>query len=255
MQFCILYCELEESASDSFSYFLVRYNNTGNLRKDLKKSWGTCKSLNEIIDSIDCPVFIFTQFSYKVINLKLIGFENLNYKLFILSSFLELPETWDLYEIFSFYFDSGDKVLSDNNMIDAIVSLLLDCIIDMQYTYCVYFRNYNEYTFSWFYIDNKSSLIEVGSDILVIEDDTSKNYILGKFIKSLRYKIAMSGCCISRVKFLTWNSDCITKDILRYLPNFSYLEDFFKSIKGLDLLDYYNIVKLLGCDFKFEYSF
>lgn len=258
MQFCILYCELKESVSknsDSFTYFSVRYNSTNNLIKDIKKSEGVCKNLHEIIDIDDCVVQIYTLLSYDIIASKLRLYENLNFELYSLSSFLGLPETWGLYEIFSYYFDAGYKVLSDIDMIDVITTSVLTCKTDIQYTYCVYFLNNNKYSLSWFYIDNNSNVKRLGDEEVELPTDSTKGFILGKFIKSLRYKMAVTGCCIARTKFLTWDESCVTSDISKYILGFKTLSTFFKSVQGLEIIDYDRIIRLLSNNLKYSYDF
>lgn len=258
MQFCILYCEFKESVSknsDSFTYFCVKYNNTNNLIKDTKKSKGICQDLHEILDDVTCKVYVFTRFSYDVLNSRLMEFKNLDFNLSLLSSFLDLPQTWGLYEIFSYYFDSSNEVLSDMDILDVIVTSVLTCNTNMQYAYCVYFLKNNKYSFTWFYVNDKSSVEVLGYDTLILPQDSSKSFILGKFIKSLRYKMAVSGCCIARTKFLTWDNDCVSDDISKYVLGFRTLKDFFGSIRGLELVGYEGVIRLLSNNLKYEYEF
>lgn len=259
-QFCILYCELEESCKnqDSFSYFCVKYNNTNNLIKDVVKFSGSHVNADEFynfLSNIDCSVAVYTLYSYDSINKCLTSMENLDFSLDLLSSALDLPTTWGLYEIFSYYFDSGGSVISDLDMLDVVVTSALTFKTSMQYCFCVYFLDGDKYSFSWFYIDRGSQLKKLGSDYCVIPDSKYKGYTLGRFIKCLRYKMAKTNCCIARTKFLTWSNDCVNSDISRYIFGFKTLDSFFNSIRGLEFIKYNGIVRLLSHDLKCDYEF
>lgn len=248
MHFRIIYCELKESENDSFTYFMIDYENTGNLIKDLKKSSGICSCIDNLIKNVDGDVFVFSQYSYDEL-------KKLDIDVYRLSPFLGLPENVGLYEVFSYCFDSCDIVLSKDEIIDVITSSVLTDITDMQYIYCVFFKNKNMYSFSWFYIHNDSSITILGNSSLVIDDCNKEEYLFGKYIKSLRYKMALSGCCINHIKFLTWNSSCVNDTVLRYLRSVCYLEDLFNSVEGINSLSYFNIINLLSNDLKHSYKF
>lgn len=259
MQFCILYCELKGSDTfeDSFNYFCVRYNNTNNLIKDTIKTSDTdiCKEeFISFLSSMNCSINIYTLHSYDSIKDCLTSIKNLNLSLNLLSSALDLPQSWGLYEIFSYYFDSNNKVLSDLDMLDVIVTSVLTARTQIQYSFCVYFYNDNKYSFSWFYIDNASNLRVLGDDCLILTKNQSEGYILGKFIKCLRYKMAKTGCCVARTKFLTWSETCVNENISNYILGFKTLRPLFNSISGLDFVDYNSVIRLLSNDLKYSYE-
>lgn len=249
MQLYIMYCELEEFASDcdSFNYFCIKYTNTNNLIKDFRKSWGTSSDFSDIITDVDCPVQVFTQHSYNALSNKLKEFKNYDIDIYTLSSFLKLPEDWNLYEIFSYYFDSGNSIISDKKMVEVIATSLL---VHSQFSYCVFLQDENKYSFSWFYIDNRSNIVILGNDSLTLSNSDSKGFMLGKFMKSLRYKMALSGCCLEMIKFITWN-----KSSLSYISDYLTFNDLFSKIEGLSYLDYNSTIKSLSTDFKFDYTY
>ena len=235
---CVLYCEVEESVSnsDSFTYFCIKYNKTNNLIKDIRKYNGVCNNLKDIVDDVDCEVQIFTQYSFE----KLKQVENFDFSLHLLTSFLGLPQTCSLYDIFSFYFDTNDKLVSDNEVVDIVATSILTQVMDIQYSYCLYFCEGNKYSFCWFYINEKSKVQILGSDTITLKGDEYDSFKLGKFMKSLRYKMAISGCCISRVKFLSWGTD---------------LNQLISKVTGLRGYDYSGLVRVLSTNIKLKYEY
>lgn len=249
MQFCILYCEVKESVSnsDSFTYFCIKYNKTNNLIKDTKKYKGVCDNLKDIIDDVDCEVQIFTQYSFD----KLKQIENFDFSLHLLTSFLGLPQTCSLYDIFSFYFDTDSKLVSDSEMIEVIITSILTQGTNIQYSYCVYFCEDNRYSFCWFYINEKSKVQILGSDTITLKGDEFDNFKLGKSMKSLRYKIAISGCCISRVKYLSWG----TNSLERYISDYIDLSLLISEVTGLRGYNYNDLVRILSTNLKLKYEY
>lgn len=169
----------------------------------------------------------------------------------ILNVSLGLPQSWGLYEIFSYYFESCD-VLSNNEMLDVLLSSVITCDSSINYSYCVIFYENDTYTFTWFCINNDTSRIKVlGNDKLVFKDSTTKVYELGKFIKSLRYNMAKTGCCIARTKFLVWSANCISSDISKYILGFEVISSTLKLPES----DYHKVVRFLSSDIRSHYKF
>lgn len=253
MKSSVLYIEfIEESLnsdSDSFIYYRLEYENTGHLRKDIKTSYGVC---SDLFDLVSHDIVVYTLFSFDYLNKYLSRYENLNFNIVLLSSVLGLPENWGLYEIFSYYFDSNGVVLSDIAMLSSVLKLVIRD--DIQYSYCFYLFENNTYSFEWFYIDNKFNIVRLDNLYIDLSCE-NKNFILGKFIKILRYKMVSSGCFLFNICFLTWNKENITTDIKRYISNIQTFDSVFNNIIGLRDKNYWEVIRLLSTDVKNSYLY
>lgn len=256
MQLCILYCETKESdyyKSDSFSYFYVKICDENSVI-DINKDSGECSDLSKFLSNMNCEVLIYTLYSFSKLSEYLSSHQNSNFKLSLLNVSLGLPENWGLYEIFSYYFDSG-SIVSKDEMLDVILSSVINCDTNLQYSYCVLFFRDNVYTFSWFSIGNNSAIKILGNDSIKLNNESTKVYALGKFMKCLRYKMAKTGCNITKTQFLVWDSSCISFDISNYIIGFKSLDYIFSNIKNLSTLDYNSLMRLLSTDIKMNYNF
>lgn len=160
-------------------------------------------------------------------------YELRGYNVSLLSSYLNLPDFLGLYEIFSIYFDG--KISSDFDMLRGIFTGLIQ---DSDYCFCLNVGN----TFCWFIVGT-NSLRKLGK--IQFSHDISK-YSIGKFIKRLRYQIVDSGINLNKVRYLYWDSNDLSKYLVSYIKDYSYLSDFFNKIDGLKNLSIISIMQLLS---------
>ena len=209
MQFSIIYCEKRESTSksDSFLFYGIKYSNTGSLLKDIKKEQGVFNDINELRSVIDNDTLVVTLNSFDIL-------EKYNIKSYKLTSLLNLPQQSSLYDIFSYYFDSGDEVLTNTCLISSILVYLLTQCVNIQYTYCVYYCRNSTYSFCWFYITTDSKVTILGDTAFTVERSSCSDFLIGKFKKQLRFNLITSGACCSQVRYLSLDTfiqeiDCL----------------------------------------------
>ena len=158
-----------------------------------------------------------------------------------LSDVLGLVTDMGLYEVFSFYFEG--KIKEDKDMLEAIFKGLLN---NSDYCFCLKLG----VTFCWFRV-TKTKIEKLG--ILQFGEKPSK-YTIGRYIKRLKYQIAISGINLSKIRFLTWNNEDISEDFASYIQEYITLESFFGRIEGLKGLTCANVVKLLSKDIQVKFN-
>ena len=158
-----------------------------------------------------------------------------------LTEYLGLNKNISLYEIFSYYFEG--KVKDDMDMVEAIMKGLVN---QTDWCFCLKIG----VTFCWFRVQDKK-LYKLGS---MQFSEVLSNYSVGRFVKRLRYNIAMSGYNIARVKFLFWNEDDNDIEFAKYIFTFDYLYQFFDKINGLKNLKASNIIQLLSKTIQNKYT-
>ena len=150
-----------------------------------------------------------------------------------LSSYLGLEDGLGLYEVFSYFFDG--KVTDDFVMLQAIMNGLIQ---DSAWCFCLKVG----VTFCWFTLDS-NKIIKLGT--LQFSESVSK-YSIGKFMKRLRFNIAMSGINLNKVKYLAWEQQDLDNEFNRYILECTYLTDFFSKIQGLRGVDITGVMRLLS---------
>ena len=148
-----------------------------------------------------------------------------------LCRYLGLSPNLGLYEIFSYYFEG--KVKNDSTMIKVLENAFLN---DSPYYYCIKLG----VTFCWFTLTDR---IQIKGKLQFSEPPSI--YTVGKFMKHLRYEIALSGANLTRVKYLIWDeSDLVNFE--KYIVTYDKFSDFFNRIEGCKGLTCINIMRLLS---------
>lgn len=166
--------------------------------------------------------------------------KNYGYSVQYLSEYLGMNPEFGLYEIFSTFFDG--KIRMDSDMVDAIFNGL---IYDSDWCFCLKLGA----TFCWFTISG-GSCIKRGT--MQFSEPVSR-YSVGKFIKRLRYSIAVSGINLKRVKYLVWSDEDVGYAFRNYILKYDRLEDFFRKIDGLRNLSCVNVMQLLSKHIQLKY--
>lgn len=99
-----------------------------------------------------------------------------------------------LYTMFSSLF-SSDSMVTDEDMAFAVVSGL---IFDSDDVYCVLYEN----SVCWFRLQ-ESRIKKLGT---MYFNEPYSSYSYGKFVKELRYRLALEGCNLNRVHYLVWDT-------------------------------------------------
>lgn len=148
-----------------------------------------------------------------------------------LCRYLGLSPNLGLYEIFSYYFEG--KVKNDSTMIKVLENAFLN---DSPYYYCIKLG----VTFCWFTLTDR---IQIKGKLQFSEPPSI--YTVGKFMKHLRYEIALSGANLTKVKYLIWDeSDLVNFE--KYIVTYDKFSDFFNRIEGCKGLTCINIMRLLS---------
>lgn len=226
-----MFCDFEESVScaDSLIYSGIQYNRTDNLISDVIKTCGVL-TLNELLTCIDSDTKIITLNSHDRLRKCL----NTDISITSLSSLLELPQSSSLYEIFSYYFDTEGTPLTDLEMINLILSSLATKLLNMQYVYCVSMHD----SYCWFYVDAHSRVNILGSSNFDVVSEKYQCYERGTHKKVLSYKMAISGCSLFHVKYLTYND---------------LKESLFDTVPTLQGLSYEKVVSTLSTNLVLNY--
>ena len=124
-----------------------------------------------------------------------------------------------LYTMFSSLF-SSDSVVTDEDMAFAVVSGL---IFDSDDVYCVLYEN----SVCWFRLQ-ESHIKKLGT---MYFNEPYSSYSCGKFVKELRYRLALEGYNLNKVHYLVWDTlPIIYRD---YISCYTSLSLFFNKIRGL----------------------
>lgn len=162
------------------------------------------------------------------------------YQVQYLSEYLGMNPEFGLYEIFSTFFDG--KIRDDKDMLEAIFNGLID---ESKYCFCLKIGM----TFCWFVVENNSCRKK---GVMQFSETVSK-YTVGKFIKRLRYAIAMSGINIRMVRYLIWSEDDLGYEFRNYIIKYDCLDAFFHKIEGLRDLSCLNVMQLLSRKIQLKY--
>lgn len=162
------------------------------------------------------------------------------YSVRYLSDYLGVNPEFGLYEIFSTFFDG--KIRSDSDMVEAIFKGLIE---ESEWCFCLKLGA----TFCWFTISG-GSCIKRGT---MQFSETVSKYSVGRFVKRLRYSIAMSGINLRMLKYLVWSDDDIGYEFRNYILKYDRLADFFGKIEGLRGLSCVNVMQLLSSQIQLKY--
>ena len=159
----------------------------------------------------------------------------------MLTKYLNLTDNLSLFEIFSYYFEG--KVKEDMDMVEAIMQGLIN---QTDWCFCLKIG----VTFCWFRVED-GKLRKIGA---MQFSEVVSNYSVGRFVKRLRYNLAMTGNNIAKVKFLFWNEDDNDIEFSKYIFTFDYLYQFFDKVEGLRNLKASNIIQLLSKTIQNKYT-
>lgn len=230
----VVFCRTRESVSDSFEYFYIEGS---------EKHQGVCSDLDSLFEG-NMIIYCFkSDFSALLRHI-----QNNDFKLKNICSEFELPTDWDLYDIFSRFYES-DIDLTDSDMIYALLYLLNS--IKTQ-SYCFVLERGKKLSLCWFRL-NDNRLDVRGNLSLDIVNESYSSYKFGKFKKYLSYKMYESDCCISNTKFYLWSYN--ENSISRWLPNYESISSLLSFIPNFNKLSYLDIFRFLSSKLKFTYEF
>lgn len=203
---------IDEKSSGSFLYYIDEQNK------------GTIKD-NDFFKTVTDSVITTSESVKEICNIN-------NIACFSLTDRLHLIKGLSLYEIFSYYYEG--KVVTDLDMIEA---LMKGVVLDSDYCYCLKIG----VTFCWFRLEPK--IKKLGT---MQFSETLSAFSVGRFMKRLRYNLAITGNNLAKVKFLFWNEDDYNIEFSKYIHTFEYLYTYFNRIEGLKELKLSNIIQLLS---------